>query len=488
MAGYTEQDKEKWIEIAQDTGVSIESGVPTLKLSELDNSVSIPGVKFTYIEYDSSGNATGFGKPESFAQMPLGTIGIKTEAAQNAANNANAAATRANAASDGAETVNATLVGMTVTVTDRSGQSTSVNIGFEITPDHVYSSRSEMMADAANVDAGKFCMIATTDPTSTDNATLWSRNTEPSTSETPFTFLSDLDQAATHVWDDWNQNLRQSIVNATNDAIAAATNANSKAALADAAATNANTEAANAKSIYDTVRGWFEGNNGFKSTSESWLANIQSVWNDWFSDSLSTGVRKLWNDFWSNINTSWNGFWGTSATDPNGVRKQWSDLHFQATQDHSTALSDHTTAESDHTTADADHTTALSDHTTAGSDHTTALSDHTTADADHTASTNATLAAANAASYANDKGGYASNQGDYAKNLADHPAYIGNDNYWYIWNYDSQQYVKSSPAKGDDLHWDEMTEEEKEELAQKAIAQIVFATPETCASIVDELV
>ena len=464
---YTEQEKDKWVEIAQDTGVSIESGVPTLKLSELDNSVSIPGVKFTYIEYDSSGNATGFGKPETFAQMPLGTIGIKTEAAQNAANNANAAATRANAASDGAETVNATLVGMTVTVTDRSGQSTSVNIGFEITPDHVYSSRAEMMADAANVDAGKFCMIATTDPTSTDNATLWSRNTEPATSETPFTFLSDLDQAATHVWDDWNQNLRQSIVNATNDAIAAATNANSKAALADAAATNANTEAANAKSIYDTVRGWFEGNDGFKSTSESWLANIQSVWNDWFSDSLSTGVRKLWNDFWSNINTSWNGFWGTSATDPNGVRKQWSDLHFQATQDHSTALSDHTTAESDHTTAS---------------------SDHTTADADHTASANATLAAVNAASYANDKGGYASNQGDYAKNLADHPAYIGNDNYWYIWNYDSQQYVKSSPAKGDDLHWDEMTEEEKEELAQRAIAQLVFATPETCASIVDELV
>ena len=94
----------------------------------------------------------------------------------------------------------------------------------------------------------------------------------------------------------------------------------------------------------------------------------------------------------------------------------------------------------------------------------------------------------NAASYANDKGSYASNQGDYAKNLADHPAYIGNDNYWYIWNYDSQQYVKSSPAKGDDLHWDEMTEEEKEELAQSVIAQLAFATPETCASIVDELV
>ena len=215
MAGYTEQDKDRWIEIAQDTGVNLEAtgSVPVLQIGDLDSSVSIPGVKFTSIVYDENGNATEFGKPESYGHLPLGTIGIKTQAADTAAN-------RANTAADGAENVDATLVGMTVTITDRNGDSHSVNIGFEITPDHVYASKADMLADAENVEAGKFCMIATSDPTATDNATLWSRNTQPATSEEPYTFLSDLDQAATHVWDDWNQNLRQSIVDAINTAAA----------------------------------------------------------------------------------------------------------------------------------------------------------------------------------------------------------------------------------------------------------------------------
>lgn len=111
-------------------------------------------------------------------------------------------------ATAGAEKVNATLVGMTVTVTDRNGQSRSQNIGFEITEDHVYPSVAAMQADAANVLPGKFCMIATTDKTSEDNAQLWTRNTNAATSENPFTFLSDLDQAATRAFADWMENYK----------------------------------------------------------------------------------------------------------------------------------------------------------------------------------------------------------------------------------------------------------------------------------------
>jgi hypothetical protein len=41
--------------------------------------------------------------------------------------------------------------------------------------------------------------------------------------------------------------------------------------------------------------------------------------------------------------------------------------------------------------------------------------------------------------------------------------------------------------KGEDLHWEDMSEEEKEELAQKVVGTLVFASAETCESIIDEL-
>lgn len=107
-------------------------------------------------------------------------------------------------------------------------------------------------------------------------------------------------------------------------------------------------------------------------------------------------------------------------------------------------------AASDHTRAVQDHTVAGTDHTTAQSDHTQAQSDHTRADSDHSTSV----------SQAN----YAKAQGDYAKNMADHPPYIGTDNFWYLWNYQTQAYDKYSYAKGDNLDFNTMTEEEYEQL------------------------
>lgn len=100
---------------------------------------------------------------------------------------------------------------------------------------------------------------------------------------------------------------------------------------------DANTAAQNASGIWNTVKTWFNGNNGFKATTEAWIADTKNAWNAWFSDSLATGVRKMWNDFWSSINSSWNGFWGTSADDANGVRKKWSNFFSGAQSDHTTA-------------------------------------------------------------------------------------------------------------------------------------------------------
>lgn len=131
------------------------------------------------------------------------------------------------------------------------------------------------------------------------------------------------------------------------------------------------------------------------------------------------------------------------------------------------------------TTAGTDHTTALSDHSTADADHQRADADHQTADADHAASSTATSAA--------------NTQAGRAKAWADHPPFIGDGttgdlNYWYLYDETTAAYVKSIYAKGDDLDWDTITQEERELLIQEILNSLIFATNATCQSIVDELV
>ena len=174
-------------------------------------SLIIPAVRPTTKEWVQTTLKTMM-RPITRSISDLDTIKTQTLAAKDAANSAAA----------GAANVDADVQGTTVTITTRNGVQRSVDIGFYIDPDHVYESKEQMKSAASVVDAGQFCIIATTDPTDPDNATLWIRNSLPSTSAEPYTFLSDLDQAATEVWDDWNTNLRQAIVQATSDAEAAA--------------------------------------------------------------------------------------------------------------------------------------------------------------------------------------------------------------------------------------------------------------------------
>ena len=122
-----------------------------------------------------------------------------------------AATNAANTAATGAEKVNASLVGMTVTITNRNGVSNSVNIGFAIY--RTYASVAAMNADAVNVPEGKFVIIATTDTTDPDNAKLYAKN-----SQGGFTFLSDLDQASSAAWADWLDNMKPQIESAISTA------------------------------------------------------------------------------------------------------------------------------------------------------------------------------------------------------------------------------------------------------------------------------
>ena len=99
------------------------------------------------------------------------------------------------------------------------------------------------------------------------------------------------------------------------------------------------------------------------------------------------------------------------------------------------------------------------------------------------------------AQYAQTKGDYADEEAEKAKEFNDHPPYIadgtqekpGDEDYWYIWDVQNHVYVKSAYGKGDDLHWEEMSTEEKEALAQRVLAELTFASDETCEDIIDEL-
>ena len=363
----------------------------------------------------------------------LTTLKSQTISARNAANTA----------AIGAENVNASLVGLTVTITDRQGVSRTVTVGFDFY--RTYTSIDAMNADAANVPEGKLVSIATTNPTSEDNAKIFQK-----TSQGTFNFLCDLDQASAAAWADWLENMKPDIEQAISTA-------NSDHTIAVSDHTTAQSDHTTAQTDHSTA----------------------------VSD------------------------------------------HTQAGTDHNRADSDHAVASNDHTTADTDHTLAASDHQTAGTDHLkavtdseTAESDHTRAEEDHTASTSATAQvnaavsaansaasnanakaqladskatlANNAASNANEKAIYAQTQGDYTKEWNQHPPYIGDGlngdlDYWYLWDMTTHQYIKGSYAKGDDLHYDEMTPEEYQRLVDDVRTSVISATIQEAVSAANEL-
>ena len=231
--------------------------------------LTIPGLKPSTQEWVQT-SLYNMLQPINHAVSDLSTLKAETIEAKN---NANSAAASVGSAIADAERVNATLVGMTVTITDHSGTSRSVNIGFEIY--RTYSSVNAMKADAANVPQGKFVIIATSDPTATENAQLWCRNSAASTAAEPFVFLSDLDQASSAAWSDWLNNMKPTIqadhntaVSDHNTAVSDHSTANSDHdragedhAAAEQATAAANRQAYRAKAYNDHP--WEIGDDGF---------------------------------------------------------------------------------------------------------------------------------------------------------------------------------------------------------------------------------
>ena len=132
-----------------------------------------------------------------------------------------------------------------------------------------------------------------------------------------------------------------------------------------------------------------------KQYLDNTVHTIQQTWAAWFSDTLPTGVRSIWNTWFGERQTEW--------------------------ETMSTNVSDATEL-----------------------------------------ATEAAESAGNAASNANQKAGvaedkaavaaeqaqYAKSQGDRAKEWSDHPPYVGNDDYWYLWDETEEKYVKGEYARG----------------------------------------
>ena len=426
-------------------------------------------------------------------------------------------------ATEEASNVNADLTGMTVTITDRNGVSRNVNIGFEITQDHVYPSVAAMKADAAYVLPGQFCMIATTDPTSADNAQLWTRNSSSPNSSHPFTFLSDLDQASTAAWADWMENYKPVIIADHQTAEGDHTRAESDHTRAEQDHTRAENDHSTASS--DHTRAESEHTRAEQDHSTAVDDHTQAgqdhtrAENDHTTATDDHGIAELDHetavDDHDRAETDHSRAEGDHTT-ATGDHTQAGQDHDRAEQDHSTASTDHTRAETDHDRADDDHDTATADHTraegdhsiatgdhstaqadhttatgdhsraeldhsraetdhsTAMGDHDTATSDHTTADTDHNRAEQDHSRAETDHSAAVDATAYATEQGDYAKEWNDHPPFIGNGttgdlNYWYLYDITTEQYVKGPYAKGDNLDWDSMTQADKDRLIQELL-------------------
>jgi len=213
------------VEYLQQNGASIDAGVNVTELTgdaltdENLKKLTIPSILPNTNEwaYTSLENMmapiqhaiTHLQTEDAQVQTTINSAATATQTANTAAANADAKAAVADTAAAGAANVNATLEGSVIIVTDRAGveHRTNLEIGIYAT----FTSVADMNAHAVSVPEGKLVVIATSDPTSQENARLYIRNSLAATAAEPFDFLCDLDQASAAAWADWLNNMKPQI-------------------------------------------------------------------------------------------------------------------------------------------------------------------------------------------------------------------------------------------------------------------------------------
>lgn len=221
---------------------------------------------------------------------------------------------------------------------------------------------------------------------------------------------------------------------------------------ANTAASTANTAAQRA----DTSRQQIEANEQTRINQENARVQAettrQTTWNNWFSDTLSTGVRKLWNDFWSSINSSWDGFFGTSADDANGVRKIWTTWYVSVQSNWASFFgatsSQGVRGEWASLKSDVQTATNAANTKAALANEKAALANEKAALANEKA-----ILANEKAALANNAAGNANTQAGRAKEYADHPPMMGDNGNWWAWDETNDEYYDTGVlAKGGVLY------------------------------------
>ena len=480
--------------------------------------LTIPGMNPATMKWEQT-SMRNMMKPVTDAIDHLETEDEQVQAAittaTTAASTANTAASNADTKATEASRVNCTLNGMTVTVTNRQGQSTSTDIGFDIY--RTYGSVSAMNADAANVPQGKFVMIATVDPTDPENARLYVRNA--STAQQPFGFLSDLDQASSAAWAEWLDTMKPAIqdaidtaeddhttaaadhtqalsdhTRATSDHTQAGTDhttaqgdhttaqsdhtrAGTDHTTAQADHTTAGTDHTRAEDDHETA----DADHTQAGTDHTRAESDHGIAAD---DHTTAGTDHTRAGTDHSIAAADHTQAGTDHTTAQSDHTQAGTDHTTAQSDHTRAGTDHTTAQGDHTQADTDHTTAVADHTQAATDHTTANSDHTRAGTDHTTAASDHTQAGTDHTNAVTATNAANTQANRAKGYNDHPWEVREDGYIYVWDETTQTMKKTDKVI---LSFDDLTPEQRQQIIDEFYESLTIASDETCADIIDEL-
>lgn len=158
---------------------------------------------------------------------------------------------------------------------------------------------------------------------------------------------------------------------------------------------------------------------------------VRADFDQWFGATENAGIRRTVSDWFAQVQAEWTAWF--SDTLVTGVRKLWNDWFGGVQTDWSGLRSDATTA------------------------------------------TNRANTAAG-----------------ISEEMNAHPPFIGDGttgdlNFWYLWSHSLQQYVKGPYSKGDDLHWEDMTQEEKDDLAHVVLDNLVFATDADCIAAAAEI-
>lgn len=210
----------------------------------------------------------------------------------------------------------------------------------------------------------------------------------------------------------------------------------------------------------------------------------QETWNSWFSDTLSTGVRKLWSDFWTTVNANWTAFYGATASD--GVRGAWTDW-FSKT---GTGVQSVWTAwfgsdDNSGVRKQVKDAVAAADAATTGAEKVNASLSGTTLTVTNR---NGQQQSANLKGDTGDAAGFGTPEASIpAGDTVGTPTVTVTATGPNTAKVFSFAFSHLKGDKGDNLDWDSMSEAEKEALAQRVLSNLTFASKQTCEDIIEEL-